>query len=300
MTRRRTMLVPNSYGSVEHFYHFLLGYLVPAAQWIERTGATEVTVRDCGPMTPWFDLLRPRADVEVVPPGLMLKLVVGRHRPMAVMPPLDNPMLFDSHALRGLAGGLRAAAGVASAGDPSGILVTDRGPAAAYYASDASENRTAGTDRRSIPNMAEIADALGAIGPVTFADAAALSPREQIEAFAGARVLVGQHGAGLANMIWMAPGTTVVEILPPMGPSVWTLFSDLADAMGLRYARVLQESMHSPVAAADVVAAIGSAPPPRTFGAGEEARRRALRVGKSAEIRLLRSASLRWAVRLVR
>ncbi len=299
MSRRRTIVVPDCHGSVEHYYHFMLGYFVPLAQWVDRTGATEVTVRDCGPMTTWFDLLRPRVDIEIIAPGMMLKRVIGRHQPMAVMPPLDNPMLFDGPAMRLLADRLRASAGITPAAG-AGIVVTDRGPTPKHYAVATAEVRTTGSERRSVPNMAEIARRLESVGPVARVDGADLAPREQIEVFSSAGVLVGQHGAGLANMLWMAPGSTVVEILPPVGEGVWELFGDLADALGLSYARVLQESMHADVDAAAVVAAVGSAPAPRSFAPRERARRRLLRAGKTVEVHLLRSRALRWAVRLVR
>jgi len=38
-----------------------------------------------------------------------------------------------------------------------------------------------------------------------------LTLRGQVDLFAGATVVVGAHGAGLANALWMAPGTAIVE-----------------------------------------------------------------------------------------
>ena len=36
---RQTMVVPAQWqGSVEHFYHFFLGYFMPLILWQERTG----------------------------------------------------------------------------------------------------------------------------------------------------------------------------------------------------------------------------------------------------------------------
>jgi len=37
---------------------------------------------------------------------------------------------------------------------------------------------------------------------------------QQIEIFAGASVIVGVHGAGLTNLVWAAPGCTVIELAP--------------------------------------------------------------------------------------
>ena len=288
MNDRRVMLVPNQLGSVEHCYHFLLGYLCPIVLWLERHPRTPVTVRDCGPMTPWLDLIRLWADIDVIAPGTMLQRVVGRHQPMSVLPRLDDPSLFDGGAFRacptrvrsGLDGELRHAAG--------GIVVTDRGPADPFYASSVSEIPTAGSGRRSVPNIADVARALESVGPVRLLDAATLNPQSQVEAFTSTMTLVGQHGAGLANMVWMAPGATVIEIMPPMGSWAERLFAALADSLGMGYARVTQDGSDSPVRIADVRAAIAAASSPRVMTRGEQLRRRGSRVKASAKLRVRR------------
>jgi capsular polysaccharide biosynthesis protein len=145
-----------------------------------------------------------------------------------------------------------------------------------------------------------VARALETEQPVTLIDAATMSPRDQIDAFSSACVLVGQHGAGLANMVWMPAGSKVIEILPPVREDAGELFRDLADTLGLSYGRVVQESLHSEVDPADVLQALQSAPSPRFLGPAERARRRLLRAGKITEVRMLRSSALRWPVRLVR
>ena len=61
--------------------------------------------------------------------------------------------------------------------------------------------------------------------------------RAQVALFAATATLVAQHGAALVNMVWMAPGGLVVEILPEMG-SARRIFPMLAAAWGPRYPRV--------------------------------------------------------------
>jgi capsular polysaccharide biosynthesis protein len=65
--------------------------------------------------------------------------------------------------------------------------------------------------RRHLVNEAEVQALLEGNGFTTihFEDHAL---DEQIRIMAGARVVVSQHGAGLANTIFMKPGGTVVEI----------------------------------------------------------------------------------------
>eukprot|EP00947_MAST-08B_sp_MAST-8B-sp1_P000462 g462.t1 len=64
-------------------------------------------------------------------------------------------------------------------------------------------------------------------------DASGLSMAAQAELFAGARVILGPHGAGLTNMLFAPAGTQVIEL--PMRPHVNRCFGYLAHALGHRY-----------------------------------------------------------------
>ena len=66
---------------------------------------------------------------------------------------------------------------------------------------------------------------------------------------------MAQHGAGLANMVWLPAGGAVLEIRPPLPPTINEIFSNLASARGLGYLAVDQADVHAPVNAAAVVAA---------------------------------------------
>jgi capsular polysaccharide biosynthesis protein len=57
-----------------------------------------------------------------------------------------------------------------------------------------------------------------------------LSFEEQIRYFSSAEVILAPHGAGLANLVFAAAGTRVIEILPPRFPCIcyWSL-SNLLD-----------------------------------------------------------------------
>jgi hypothetical protein len=212
---------------------------------------------------------------------VLLRQVVHHRRRCVFLPPLDSVSLFDGRVIRDFTTRVRRGLGEPD-GPQSEILVIDRASSNPYYASAATEVKTSGRERRSVSNMEEVARALAAVGECRQVDAALLSPREQVQAFTTARVLVGQHGAGLANMVWMAPGSTVVEILPPMGPKVLGLFRQLAAACGHRYACVRQPERHGPVAADEVVAAVVQAqhrpPEQQPVGVVASARRAASRV----------------------
>jgi hypothetical protein len=300
VTARRILLVPQAHGNVESYFHFLLGYLAPSVVWMDRTDHPSVTMRECGALDAWLDLVCAHADVRLVSPGVMLRRVVGRLQPMSVLRPLDNPMLFDPRAFEVFARRTRQWAGVEPPGAPRGVLVIERREPAPVGTDAVGRVRPTGAQRRSVPNLAEVASALEDVGPVRVVDPAQMSPAEQIEAFSQAEVVVGQHGAGLANMVWTSPGARVVEIQPAIGESVRGLFSELASSMGRGYAVVRQEDLHAPVAVSDVVAAARDTTPPRAHSPAQLALRRMRRAGKAAELHAVRWPAVGAVVRSVR
>jgi hypothetical protein len=62
---------------------------------------------------------------------------------------------------------------------------------------------------------------------------------EQVGLFAGASLLVGPHGAGLSNAIFMPAGSTLVELMPAWySPACYLV---MANEAGLRYRVVLAQ-----------------------------------------------------------
>jgi hypothetical protein len=90
-------------------------------------------------------------------------------------------------------------------------------------------------NNRSIVNEPELLDVLA---PYDFVpvDPGQLSVVEQIRAFATAELIVAPHGAGLANIIFASPGSTLVELFPAgcLLPDYWRLASSVP-GMGYRY-----------------------------------------------------------------
>lgn len=246
---QRPMLVPAQWeGSVEHFYHFFLGYFVPMVRWQETTGRTDFAIRDCGPMNPWFDLLRPNTDLDILAPGVMLQRYMSKRQMAVVLHDWDNPTKFHQRTLHGVRKVVTERVG-ATRGTDDGprITVLDRLPGPSFFEGSASEVYSSGSAFRSIPNMPEVADGLTALGRVSLVDTASMHPADQVRMLADTDLLVAQHGAGLANMTWMVPGTSVLEILPPLPPTIDTIFRNLAAALGLAYANSPQEELHTQV-----------------------------------------------------
>jgi capsular polysaccharide biosynthesis protein len=86
--------------------------------------------------------------------------------------------------------------------------------------------------RRKLANMDALMAALDSYQPA-LVHLEGKSLAQQVDALAGARCIVGPHGAGLAHMIHAAPGASVIEFLPEHYPN--PSFFHLAGACGLRY-----------------------------------------------------------------
>lgn len=252
------MVVPAQWqGSVERFYHFFFGYFVPLVLWQERTGTMSFAVRDCGPMNPWFDLLRPQTDLELMPPGVMLQRVLTHLQERTILRDWDNPTRFHKRSIDEFVRTIRGRLdidGPTYEAHPK-ILILDRLPGDAVFDLDA-EVRGSGSEVRSLPNIAELAAALAVLGEVDVVDAAALSPADQVRVVSGARLLVAQHGAGMSNLVWLPAGAGVVEIQPPLIQTIDTIFANLASARELDYAVVPQPDPHAPANVSEVVAAV--------------------------------------------
>jgi hypothetical protein len=246
--KRRVLLIPDQWsGSVQEYYHFLLGYLAPLTLWLERHPREQVAVRDCGPMNVWFELLPTDCDRTIIMPGVMLQLFAGRYYRSKVLRRMDDPRRFSPKDLTRFREIFLAGVGV---GVPSGsmsITVIDRLSSGAFNDTPAAEVPASGFAVRSTPNLTAVMNDFDSDHRINIIDAAERSPREQVAIFANTRVLIGQHGAGLTNMVWMPPGGDIVEILPPLPDYVSPIFANLAAACGHRHHRVPQATDHAPV-----------------------------------------------------
>jgi len=200
-------------------------------------------------MNPWLELLHNTTDIEVIPPGSALHIVIGKRMKLAVLEGMDNPHTFTRKNL--IAGStsvrnrieLPLIRGVLT----ERILIIDRATSERFYHEHGSETHMSGKKRRHVPNLRQFKEAIDLERNVEIIDFAQLTPQEQIRRAESATVLIGQHGAGLAHMIWLAPGSHVVEIAPPLPSQVRDIFQKLATTLGHTYQRVRQESVHAPI-----------------------------------------------------
>lgn len=244
----RVLIVPDQWsGSVQQYYHFLLGYLAPTLSWCATRRSPKITVRDSGPMNRWFEFVSPLVDVEVISVGDALHVFAGKRQRSIVLKGFDYP---DSFSRKKLAHFRRTMLEITTVGPSASspiVAISDRIQSDAFFHSSGAEVPLSGAERRSVPNLYEAAEGLCLGESIMVFDPSDMSPPEQIEAHANVRVLVGQHGAGLTNMVWMKPGGVIIEIHPPLPAEAIHTFRKLAEACGHHYVTIPQSSVHSPI-----------------------------------------------------
>lgn len=203
-TRELTVFPDNS---AEHYYHFLFDLALPLFLLLEDLDDdVNVMVDATGPFIPRLEQLfasrvRLAPSDEARPKYKLLGM-----NPIFVAVGSPEFRAFSRHARR-----------VAGAPDiqPNKVLLIERLPPQEFFRTQA-RHTGGGASRRSIPNHAEVQSLMEewVEPPLEFMNVRLeeLDFATQIRLFASAKIIVGQHGAGLGNAVWMDPGGTVVEM----------------------------------------------------------------------------------------
>lgn len=262
LLRRSTypvLLIPLQRGPLHGFYHFLLGYFVPALFFALRNPSTSIAVVNSEPLNSWFDLF-PKPLREPVEPWRAIKIVRNswfwgfshgfrvkgytgwdkwqdfRHREFRLKMDTINPYL-------------RGRCEEVETSSPE-IMVMGRSFTPDYYARHLPTRY--GVAKRNIPNLDEVVAELASEFSVELVDGARLSPEEMIKKCSTAKLIVGQHGAALSNLIFLNQGSGVVEIGWPTikQDNQADIFRLLCKELGVYWTRpTLQENRFSPISA---------------------------------------------------
>ena len=244
------------HGSVEHYYHFVLGFMVPLLLRPQPPRGTSVVVRSCGPMDahllalglPWLT---------IIPKAAWREQQLAGHVQVDQASGFDDQDCYDPASFQRVRDLLWQRIGVCDPSPDRAVLLIKRGRSPDYYQSEAVEIKASAELRRTVPNMPELEARFAQAGwPVRTVELETAPLRDQVALFARSRILVAQHGAALVNMLWMAPGAAIIEI-NPLSPSekLHPCFRLLAQACGHRYAAVTQSGPHAAVSAEAVMAA---------------------------------------------
>ena len=249
---QQIVLEIDAFGSVQHYYHFLLGFLAPLVVQIRKDRLdglhSQFWVRSCGPMDKHLADLNysnlhvlDSNDIEnMTDTPYIFRKVTGfdhwDHYDKLIFNQVNA--IVKSRLKKDLDQ-------LAKINQPEVILI-NRAPADIFYSSELSEKKTSGLQRRSIPNFSELELAILKVYPQTYTLILEnLTLAEQIIKFSGAKIIIAQHGAALANLIFANPGTKVVEIIPKNKLHLSKYFSELANVLEMDHKFSIQESNHS-------------------------------------------------------
>lgn len=251
----------NILGYVTHYHHFFGAIVLPILEWCAM-GAIQpgrkILVRDCGPMNTELEQWAKIAGFEVafVPPELVGAFVASQKVPVWEAPCYDHSFREDwlpradvLDQIRGYVFGRLGLPDPPQTDSRPHIVLVGRDKPDAFYKSARADRSTAGSERRSIPNLEEIAGALSGISDrVETVLLERMKVAEKIRLFHSVDVVIGQMGAGLNNIFWMKTGSGVVEIIPAgMIDSCYAVFGNIAARVGVRHRRIVQSSDHAPV-----------------------------------------------------
>lgn len=269
-------------GSCEHYFHFLLGFLVPLVHFMTNPGGMassprNVYVRSCA----IFDgILRSLgySNLIILPKTrhddarncvVLSEQIPLRH---ATLKGFDEIEPCAGSVFNAVAACLQNRLAKAISDERSAILhkvgnqaapvivVIDRDVPHPFYSSPESEIRTTGRQRRSINNIAAVCENLRArYDNVIVTTLEGKSLAYQIALFHTADIVIAQHGAALANLIWARASVAVLEIMPQTlhPPTAAHIFPNLARVLHQTYRKINQTDIHGAAAIDELMETIG-------------------------------------------
>lgn len=221
-------------GSVQHYWHFMFGYFLPAMDHIAAHGDEDGTylIESCGPVMDAVLLeglqslgvdFRILEKSEIAGQFPASRRVDIEHWDKYTLDPSQRDELRSriSRVIPLLKGGVpNRCACDATAKCRDRILLLDRSPMPDFYQLDGgTDSPSYGSARRHIRNLAETRRRMRALGyPVIVYEPGAHELGCQIEVFSNALGVIGIRGAEFANMLWVPAGIPVY-MLTPVGPN---------------------------------------------------------------------------------
>ncbi len=280
--RKIHLTLKNHWGSVEHYYHFLFGFLMPLALEQKKINAPAgdiLFIRSCAIMDEHLNAIG-FDGVEIVDSNRHNTIKIESYSDVSTKTVADEFIElwgyddpdyysydkfcdFKSILMTSLSNDIAKFSKQLKAymkDDTPRVIMINREPSDPFYLSQACEIKTAGDIRRSIPNFDSLFTAVGSEYKNTISvTLQGKSLAYQIALFKHADVIIAQHGAALANIIWCDSSAKVIEIHPDdMLHSIQNkdFFRNLALCMHNDYRRVIQSGSHSNVDAELVLSAI--------------------------------------------
>ena len=208
---KRISLSPwNKNGSWEHYYHFIFDLLLPLSCVMDRT-SEDVTFSIDG-QGPLFKVLP-----QIFGKRVELNKRVGTSSVKKMNIVSMNPILANlkNEKLDCLKENVFKCYKVKTTAVPNKVLLIERLPSDSFF-NEKAKRKGSGANRRSIKNHNEFCNMLRSKLDSRFEfhnlKLEEISFEDQVKYFESAALIIGQHGAGLANVIWMQEGSNVIEL----------------------------------------------------------------------------------------
>lgn len=199
-------------GNIEHYYHFIFDLLLPINFIIEKTSWKNIfLIKKFGILTEilinlFHDNIKILGQKE-----FFSKEIIPSTKIIGIDP---GHTIITNKDCEQLKKNILNKLNIKNCENPKKILLIERGTPLSYYINEA-ELKWSGNSRRSIINHSELRKMLGWLIKPDFEfinlELEKLSFKEQIEHFNSAIIVIGQHGAGLSNILWMNKGWFVIE-----------------------------------------------------------------------------------------
>jgi len=197
-------------GSVQHYYHFTFDLMLPLSMVLHNTSPKIIfSLRHFGPLTPillksFGERVRIHTSDRLAPNEKQVELV-GINPDEIYQNKIDFSMLTET-IFKNLK--------IQKCEIPNKILLIQRSAPDPFYLNEA-KLKGSGSSRRSIQNHKELEKLIRSKTNSSYEFhnliLEEISFEDQIKYFNSAVLVIGQHGAGLANLIWMNKGMNVVE-----------------------------------------------------------------------------------------
>jgi hypothetical protein len=249
-------------GNPYNLYHFLLGHIFPLLHDLESNSQKTLRVQSFGELDSWFELIDEGKTLKLANPSTLLRDLANNIDRRPLRRYFDLPYLvrfrvydywdrfefFDRRPIPELAARIVELAQARAVPSKENLdlkyLVLDR---------KSKDPNNSSSLTREISNLKDLVGSLEEHHPSALVFGPEYEPAEMIRIVNSAKVLVGQTGAGLTHMLWLKPGSMVVEIsLRPENqdliPEWKNCYAALASRLGHRYIRLeIQDSWSSPL-----------------------------------------------------
>lgn len=227
-SRRFTYVGDRDSGTRDHFFHFLLGYVLPSLHRALKDGIENVSYEDCGPL-----LNKTLADIcqlmalNLIPENAATQFDVApvarwdkwifRLDGSEPPPKLTERFLLATDVVRDQMIH-RSLAYLPTDSQSPDIIVLKRSHSHPYYQTTGQSPRPGyGRERRNLQNTDEIADAIANSGfSVRTVDMGSIPFAEQVCLFHHAKAVIGARGAEFAHLFWMRKNTDALMFATPI------------------------------------------------------------------------------------